>query len=67
MKRDIHIEETYPYPPERIWRALTNSDAMADWLMPNTFEPKVGCRFQFRTDATTFHKVGEFTPKRGLR
>src|SRR5882672_8213988 len=49
MKKDIHIEETYPYPPERIWRALTNSDAMADWLMPNTFDPKIGCRFQFRT------------------
>ena len=49
MKRDLRLEETYPYPPERIWRALTDSEAMADWLMPNTFEPRIGHRFQFRT------------------
>jgi len=46
---EIHIEEIYPYPRERVWRALTDSRAMADWLMPNNFEPRVGHKFEMRT------------------
>lgn len=49
MKRDLHFEITYPYPPDRVWRAVTDSEAMSDWLMPNDFQPVVGHRFQFRT------------------
>lgn len=49
MKRDIKLEAFYPYPPERVWRAITDSKAMAKWLMPNDFEPKLGHKFQFRT------------------
>lgn len=49
MKRDIRIETVYPYPPERIWLALTNSDVLSQWLMPNDFEPRVGHQFRFRT------------------
>jgi uncharacterized protein YndB with AHSA1/START domain len=40
----------YPHPPERVWRALTETDALAEWLMENDFEPIVGHRFQFRTE-----------------
>lgn len=39
----------YPHAPERVWRALTSSDALAQWLMPNDFEPRVGHHFTFRT------------------
>ena len=49
MKRDIKLEAFYPYPPERVWRAVTDSSAMAKWLMPNDFEPTIGHKFQFRT------------------
>jgi uncharacterized protein YndB with AHSA1/START domain len=49
MKRDIRIETTYPFPSERVWRALTDPVAMADWLMPNNFEARLGHKFQFRT------------------
>ena len=49
MKRDLHFEEIYPFPPERVWRALTDSAAIADWLMPNDFKPVIGHKFQFRT------------------
>ena len=48
MKRCVRIEVTYRHPPERVWRALTDPAAMADWLMANDFEPRVGHRFQFR-------------------
>jgi uncharacterized protein YndB with AHSA1/START domain len=49
MKRDLHFEIVYPHPPERVWQALTDSAAIADWLMPNDFEPRVGHKFTFRT------------------
>jgi len=48
MKRDITIERHYPHRPDAIWRSLANREAMAEWLMPNTFEPRVGHRFEFR-------------------
>lgn len=39
-----------PHRPEEVWRALTDSAALADWLMANDFEPRVGHRFTFRTE-----------------
>ena len=51
MSHEIRIEQTYPFPPERVWRALTESAALAEWLMPNNFEPRVGHKFQFRSEA----------------
>lgn len=41
---------TYPHPPEKVWAALTDARALAEWLMPNDFEPEVGRTFQFRVD-----------------
>jgi len=50
VKRDLRFEVTYPHPPERVWRALTDPAAMREWLMDNTFaEARVGHQFQFRT------------------
>jgi uncharacterized protein YndB with AHSA1/START domain len=49
MTRDLHFEFTYPYPPEQVWEALTNPDALSQWLMLNDFKPVVGHRFQFHT------------------
>lgn len=45
-------ESTYPYPPATVWAALTNGEALAQWLMPNNFpaSPRVGDRFEFRID-----------------
>ena len=45
----IVVEKVLPFTAEKIWRALTNSDLIAKWLMPNDFVPKVGQRFSFRT------------------
>jgi uncharacterized protein YndB with AHSA1/START domain len=49
MKRTIERTVEYPHPPERVWRALTQAEALAVWLMPNDFEAKLGHRFTFRT------------------
>ena len=46
----IEIDRTYPHPPELVWRALTTPELLAEWLMPNDFEPRVGHRFTFETE-----------------
>jgi uncharacterized protein YndB with AHSA1/START domain len=49
MKRNIKLEAFYPFPPERVWRAITDAEALSKWLMPNDFEPRVGHKFNFKT------------------
>jgi uncharacterized protein YndB with AHSA1/START domain len=44
----VVIEREMPHPPEKIWRALTDSGLMAQWLMANDFKAAVGHRFNFR-------------------
>ena len=38
----IEIDRTYPHPRERVWRALTDPELLARWLMPNDFENGAG-------------------------
>jgi len=45
----IEVDQYFPHPPSRLWRALTTPELMAQWLMPNDFEPVVGHRFAFWT------------------
>jgi uncharacterized protein YndB with AHSA1/START domain len=51
----IHTDAFLPYPPQKVWRALTDPGLLASWLMPNDFEPRVGHRFTFRTDPVPAH------------
>ena len=46
----VVVERELPHPPEKIWRALTESLLIEQWLMKNDFEPVVGHRFTFRAD-----------------
>jgi uncharacterized protein YndB with AHSA1/START domain len=39
MTRPIVVERVFAYPSERLWKALTDSPAMAGWLMENDFQP----------------------------
>lgn len=50
MRRNLTFDVVYPYPPELLWKALTDSEALSQWLMKNDFEPRVGHKFQFHTD-----------------
>ncbi len=58
MTESIRRDIFFPHPPERVWRALTDSSALGKWLMPNNFEPKVGHLFTFRTDPVPPHFDG---------
>ncbi|MEO6802539.1 MAG: SRPBCC domain-containing protein [Granulicella sp.] len=46
--RTLVIEREMPHPQEKIWRALTQSSLIEEWLMKNDFQPAAGHRFSFR-------------------
>jgi len=46
--RSIVVEQLMPHSPEKIWRALTQSALIEEWLMKNDFKPVVGHKFNFR-------------------
>jgi uncharacterized protein YndB with AHSA1/START domain len=47
--RTLVIEREMPFPPEKIWRALTQGALIKEWLMDNDFQPVVGHKFNFRS------------------
>ncbi len=47
--RILVVERVVPHPPEKVWRALTQTALLEDWLMKNDFKPTVGAKFAFRT------------------
>ena len=70
--RDVVVEEVLPHAPETVWKALTTSELIGRWLMPNDFAPVVGKQFTFRTrpmgdwDGTVHCEVLEVEPARRL-
>lgn len=48
MRLDLFFEEIYPHPIDAVWAALSEPAALAEWLMENDFEPRIGKRFTFR-------------------
>jgi uncharacterized protein YndB with AHSA1/START domain len=48
--RSVVVERRIPFPPERIWRALTEPHLIEAWLMKNDFMPVPDHRFSLRAD-----------------
>lgn len=49
--RTVVVERDIPFPPEKLWRALTRPHLIAEWLkMQNDFEPVVGHAFIMKGD-----------------
>src|SRR5579872_3672375 len=46
--RSVIVERDFPFPPEKIWRALTERHLIEEWLMENDFVSVVGHRFNLR-------------------
>lgn len=44
----IHADRFFGHPPEKVWRALTTPELMAEWFMPGDFRPEVGHAFTFQ-------------------
>ena len=43
IKHNLFFEQS----PEDVWDYLTKPELIEQWLMKNTFQPKLGCQFQF--------------------
>jgi uncharacterized protein YndB with AHSA1/START domain len=48
--RSVVVEREIAYPPEKIWRALTQPHLIEEWLMKNDFKPEVTHRFKLSAD-----------------
>jgi uncharacterized protein YndB with AHSA1/START domain len=63
MTKSIQRELSIPQPREQVWRAIADRTALAEWMFPNDFEPRVGHQFTFqvppnpqaRFDGITIH------------
>src|SRR5262249_37161707 len=74
MTKSIQHTLFFPHTPEVVWEYLTTSELLAQWLMPNDFQPIVGHDFQFRTrpmekfdfDGICYCKVLEVVPHKRL-
>jgi uncharacterized protein YndB with AHSA1/START domain len=70
--RNITVEGVLPHAPEAVWKTLTASGLIAQWLMPNDFEPVIGRRFTFKTkprdgwDGVVHCEVLEIVPNEKL-
>lgn len=65
--RSVVVEREFAYPPEKIWRVLTQPHLIADWLMKNDFAPVVDRRFTLSGDwGSVDCQVLEIEPNRAL-
>jgi uncharacterized protein YndB with AHSA1/START domain len=46
----VIVEREMPYPPQKLWRALTQPHLIEAWLMKSDFSPIVDHCFSFRAD-----------------
>lgn len=51
MTRAITREVRFAHSRERVWAAIASSEALAKWMYPNNFEPRIGHQFTFRVPA----------------
>jgi uncharacterized protein YndB with AHSA1/START domain len=48
--RSVVVERDLAWPPEKLWRALTQPHLIEAWLMKNDFIPVPGHRFKFQRE-----------------
>jgi uncharacterized protein YndB with AHSA1/START domain len=48
--RTVVVEREIPYPPEKIWHALTQPHLIEEWLMKTDFEPVLDRKFTLTGD-----------------
>ncbi|MDX8353625.1 SRPBCC domain-containing protein [Cognatiyoonia sp. IB215182] len=66
-RRAVIIERELPYPPDRVWRALTQPELLSEWLMNSDFVPELGAAFSFDAGwGSIACEVREVTPMASL-
>lgn len=72
MLPDIIRKIIIDAPVEKVWNAVSSSEGLEAWLMPNTFQPVMGYEFTFMAqpmgnwDGTVRCKVMELDPPKRL-
>lgn len=72
MAKLIKLERVYPYPLEKVWKAISTAEALSQWLMPTDFILEIGREFTFQTkpqpgfDGKVRGKVIHFEPNNFL-
>jgi uncharacterized protein YndB with AHSA1/START domain len=46
--KSVVIEREFPFPPDKLWRALTQPHLIQEWLMKNDFMAVVGHKFKLK-------------------
>jgi len=54
MKNKIKFTIEYDFTISEVWKAITDKNAVSQWLMPCDIEPTVGHKFQFTTESNLF-------------
>lgn len=73
MSKTIRVEYELSQSPAKVWRLLTDSKLLAQWLMPNDIRAEVGHRFTFKAqpfadwDGTVECEVLEVQPLERFR
>jgi uncharacterized protein YndB with AHSA1/START domain len=49
MSNSIQQSFFFSHKPEVVWEYLTTAELLAQWLMPNDFQPVLGHEFRFTT------------------
>ncbi|WP_395383190.1 SRPBCC domain-containing protein [Mesorhizobium sp. UC22_110] len=59
---DIVVECDLPEAPEKVWRALTEPEIVAAWLLPNDIRSETGQRFSLGAEGRIACTVLEAEP-----
>jgi uncharacterized protein YndB with AHSA1/START domain len=49
MPKPIKITKVFDSTIEEVWQALTDPNALSEWLMPTDFKPELNYEFQFKS------------------
>jgi len=50
MTDTMTLTRDLPFTPARVWRAISTGALLAEWLLPNDFQPVEGHRFTFQSE-----------------
>lgn len=54
MQADVVLDFEFNHSVDKVWEALTNSEEIAQWIFENNLEPKVGHKFNFKSEPNEY-------------